>query len=68
MQVVGVLFYGNPDGAHLFSAAPQLAGSSNLNCKCVIRAIRAQFAESGMLPVLHVQAIPTDTKNKWKHL
>eukprot|EP00965_Chrysotila_dentata_P206372 6183496-Pleurochrysis_carterae.AAC.1 len=55
MHIVGVIFHGNPDRAHLFPAAPQLAGNSNLNCECLLRAIVAQFGASGMLPVLHVQ-------------
>eukprot|EP00965_Chrysotila_dentata_P003905 127606-Pleurochrysis_carterae.AAC.1 len=50
MRVVGVIFHGNPDRAHLFLAAPQVAGNSNLNCECMVRAIVAQFAERGMLP------------------
>eukprot|EP00965_Chrysotila_dentata_P101097 3338822-Pleurochrysis_carterae.AAC.2 len=43
-------------GTRTAAQAPQLAGNSNLYCQCMVRAVvAAQFAESGMLPVLHVQ-------------
>ena len=42
-------------GHHLFYAHPQLAGNSNLNIECLLRAIFVRFNEKGMLPLLHVQ-------------
>eukprot|EP00965_Chrysotila_dentata_P035089 1167712-Pleurochrysis_carterae.AAC.1 len=55
LHVVGVVFHGKPDTPHLFPAAPHLAGNTNLNCESFVRAVRKQFGQTGMLPVLHVQ-------------
>ena len=55
LHVIGVIFHGTPDDVHLFSAAPHLAGNSNLNCETLYRALKAQYSEHGMLPRLHVQ-------------
>eukprot|EP00965_Chrysotila_dentata_P117058 3868594-Pleurochrysis_carterae.AAC.1 len=54
MHVVGLIVHGNRDRPHLFAALPHLAGNSNFNCD--MRAVFAEFKETGMLPKLHVQA------------
>eukprot|EP00965_Chrysotila_dentata_P193704 6175925-Pleurochrysis_carterae.AAC.1 len=55
-HVVGIIFHGKPDSPHIFPAAPQLAGNSNLNCECFMRAVVKEYlARGGMLPSLHVQ-------------
>eukprot|EP00965_Chrysotila_dentata_P254658 6211951-Pleurochrysis_carterae.AAC.2 len=58
-HVVGLIFHGKPDSPHLFPAAPQLAGNSNLNCECFMRAVCKEYLTSGMLPLLHVQVYAT---------
>ena len=66
LHVVGVIFHGNPDRVHLFAAAPHLSGNSNLNCECLLRAMKAEYAEQGMLPRLHIQFDNAgDNKSRW---
>eukprot|EP00965_Chrysotila_dentata_P154023 5090583-Pleurochrysis_carterae.AAC.1 len=66
-HVVGIIFHGKPDSPHIFPAAPQLAGNSNLNAECFMRAVVSQYLEKGgMLPQLHVQLDnASDNKSKW---
>eukprot|EP00965_Chrysotila_dentata_P117011 3867284-Pleurochrysis_carterae.AAC.1 len=64
LHVVGVIFHGgnrneegvNSDLISLLAALPHLAGNSNLNCKCLYRALKYHFEEHGMLPRLHILA------------
>ena len=55
LHVIGMIFHACPDAVHLFAALPQLAGDSNLNIECMMRALKHDFGENGMLPKLHVQ-------------
>eukprot|EP00965_Chrysotila_dentata_P094778 3134559-Pleurochrysis_carterae.AAC.1 len=67
LHVVGVIFHQHSeDVPHLFPAAPHVAGNSNLNCECLVRALRHQYGTSGILPTLHVQLDnASDNKSRW---
>eukprot|EP00965_Chrysotila_dentata_P083805 2766211-Pleurochrysis_carterae.AAC.4 len=54
-HIVGLIFHGKPDVAHLSPALPHLADNSNLNCECFMQAFRQQYGQSDMLPLLRVQ-------------
>eukprot|EP00965_Chrysotila_dentata_P200187 6179848-Pleurochrysis_carterae.AAC.1 len=56
LHIIGLIFLGKPDVAHLLFAALRLAGYSNLNSECLMRAVQHQYGQTGMLPLLHVQA------------